>query len=77
MKRSLKILLAVTVLAGLNACAIYPAGVFHAGGHYGGPRAVVTVAAPPLIIGPPPLMVRPGWGWGHRRGWGHHHGHHH
>ena len=52
MKRTSKILLAVSVLVGLNACAVVP---------YGPHRGVITVA-PPVIIGPAPVVVGPVWG---------------
>ena len=52
MKRTRKILLAASVLVGLNACAVVP---------YGPHRGVVAVA-PPIIIGPPSVLVGPVWG---------------
>lgn len=69
MRTPTKILLAVTLVTSLQACAVVPAGPFYGGVVVGGPRPVVTVAPPPLIVAPAPVVVRPyGWGWGPR--WG-------
>lgn len=57
MKRTLKVLLAVSALAGLNACAVVPYG----------PRPFVTVA-PPVVVGPAPVIVGPAWGGPRYRG---------
>jgi uncharacterized membrane protein len=52
MNRTSKILLAASIVVGLNACAVVP---------YGPHRAVVTVA-PPVLVGPGPVVVGPVWG---------------
>lgn len=71
MKTTTKLLLAVSVAAGLNACAIVPAGPFYGGG--------VVIAPRPVIHAPVPVLVGPGWGWGGRwsGGYRHHGGHYH
>jgi hypothetical protein len=70
MKIAPKFLLAVALAAGLNACAIVPAGPFHGGG--------VVIAPPrPVIYAPAPVLVGPGWGWGGRWSGGYRHHHHH
>lgn len=74
MRTPSKILLAVTLVTGLQACAVVPAGPMYGGVVFGGPHPVVTIAPPPLILAPAPVVVRP-WGWGGRwhGGYGHRH----